>query len=271
MKFLSIYHYYYSAPLNYLTFINFFKFLYSPDLSGATWFLFVLFFSSILGKLLNDCLSIKRQKLFELIKLFLTFILFLISYELFIKNNESLPYYMEIIPVGLFFVTCGHFMSHFKIDLKPIIRYFTLIFALIYYLWFANFSHIGIDLISRKIPNIFIYILISLCGIYVFCEFSKLLSFIKNKFNIKIQVLKYIGNHTLAILCFHFVGFRVIFTIFYLFRLVDATQLQFLTPHYNSIILTPITIIFTICFCLVIDYVYSKIKKKVCLSIFHVN
>ena len=259
MKCFGIYNIYYNYDIDYNSVINLFRFLYTSDIGGATWFLVVLFLSLISAKLLHELTNGKKYQNEK--NLFYSTLLIIIVYYLYYQTGNTLPFYLDLIPMGLFFVEIGSFSKNCNYKINKTFKIIVSIFLLIFYVWFTKYNYTQIEWTTRIFPNIFIMFLSSMSGIMIVYFISKFLLILEEKIKIEFNLLEYIGKNTLPILLYHFLGFRIFFTILYLFNIVGKSQLLNLIPEYRKIILCFLTTIFAISFSLCVNKIVKTIKK----------
>lgn len=246
MSVLGIYKYFYPTTYSFNSLINFFKYFWTPDFGGATWFLVVLFFASVCSKLIYDLTEKSKhtsEKDLYIKRLIISSILLIVTYYLFYSSKEAVAYFLDLIPMSLFFVTLGNTFKNVKLNINKVEKTCLTIFSLALYVWYAAFNYQHIEWTTRSFPNIIIMVAVSLSGILLFSLLAKGIVKLKDKFNFKINLLDYLGKHSLAILVFHFLALRIIFVALYLLKLVDISQLQSLVPTYTNFFVTILTAI----------------------------
>ncbi len=244
---------------------NLFKYFWTTDLGGATWFLIVLFGANILSKLIYEILKYNSKidnKKIPVYHLVTSFILYIFTYLLFYNNHESISYFIDLIPAATLLLSIGYNLS--KINLKNISKfiYLTLFsLSIIYIYWFVNFNYLHIEWPTRNLQSPFVFIFSTLCGTVVIYCISILIEKIFNKF--KKNIIEYVGKNTLSILCFHFLGFRVFYLLLYKIGFLKKSGVSTLVPLYHDNWLCLVTCIFSIIFSIILYKFLIFIRKKV--------
>ncbi len=262
----GLYNVYYNNQFSFTSLINFFKYFSTFDLAGASWFLFVLYIASILSKLLYDIIKGYNVKDNISIHLIICFIIFIIFYCLFYRTGEKISYFLDLIPISTFFLSLGTFAFNKNMLIKNKYNNIIKILLCCFYITNISFYNQPTDWAGRIFPPLYILLFNSLGGILLLIGISKIIVFLKNKIKLIYIFLNYLGKNTLEILKYHFLSFRVIFTILYVFKYLDISKLKCLVPPYYGFIETLLTaviaVIFSLLFSICINYIY-KIMKKV--------
>ncbi len=257
MSVFGIYKYFYTTTFSFDSVINVFKYFWSSDLGGATWFLVVLFLASITEKLIYDLVfsNSKSAKSKLLIKQLVISIMLLIGgYYLFYSDTDfTISYYLDLVPMALFFINLGYFIRNYEFKLNKVEKVMGYIIAILIYIWYTTIDYTHIEWPVRNFPNIIIMISASLSGIIVLYLITKIVLLVSKKLNINVKWLEYIGQHSLAILALHFLALRIIFVMLYVIGYVDSSQLSHLTPIYNNFFVTLITAIIATALSLLIE------------------
>lgn len=178
------------------------------QLGGATWFLKAMFYvtlSFILGNFAIKKFSKDNKVLnisIERFRFLLCGLCLLIGYILdLVKYNRSC---IGIIFTSIGFYYIGTIFKKYKIS-QFNFWYFLLSFII---LLVGYHFHVRIELSENYYPNLFLLIILSIAG-FVFVIF---LSQIVNKINFAPlqNTLSYIGQHTISILCLHFLFFKIV-------------------------------------------------------------
>lgn len=201
---------------------NFFRNLSTTDLGGATWFLVVLFNSSVLYYFLYH--SLRKVKAESLTPYF-AMLLGCFGHYLG-DNGHYLRYMMDSSLYALLYYGLGQLFAKkdafSRIPEKPMM--------LISLISLIIFGHLYPGLLMnwplRNYTGILEELIGSMAGIYA-CY--KLAVFLSNDRFCR-QVLQEFGKNSLVILVFHFLIFRVIFFIFALLRVNSKEILRNLTP-----------------------------------------
>lgn len=235
----------------------FFKNGISVDLAGATWFLFVLFQIIILFFILKKyCI---KNDIFYII---FSMILFLYGYYLVIVKKIFFQNLHDLVFIGQFYFMLGYMFKKYNVFdffyrkyIKEII--FIISCTGIYVL--TNIFPSYVDYPSRNFKNFILESLAAFFGIYFLFYISKIIENIKIKI-IKKELIKY-GMYSMEILIFHFLAFRVFFTLGYKLKFLPVEQLSNLVPiNRNNYWL--LLVIFTVYFSLVLSKTLNFFIKK---------
>lgn len=260
LNFLGVYHYFYSTAFDYSSILDFFRYFWTFDLAGATWFLIVLFFASILSRLLYDCLKLKNSETLAIRwHLVISTLLFLIFYMLFYSQKIAAAYFIDLIPLSLFFISIGYYLKNARVDDYENSLTLIKILCIVFYLVIVIFLHEETEWSKRIFPNVLFLVFESLGGIFLFEYLSKFIVRFKDKVRLIYNSLIYIGNNTLAILKYHFLGFRLVFLVGVLVGVLNINSLQYLTPPYTSFVFTLLTALVSVLFSLVFDKIIKAI------------
>ena len=262
LSLIGKYDVYYLTSFTSLNIKNLFKYLWTTDLGGATWFLIVLFFASILGKIIDDLLnnSVKKKNDITKYKIIIALLMVIVNYILFYQSGESLQFYIDLIPMAFLFITLGNELKKIKIDYSSKLYIALSIGSIIFYIWYCHFNYFHVEWVIRHFPNLLIMLAISFSGFMIIHNISVLLDkWIKND---KYNVFKYIGKNTLPIMMYHFLGFRIFYTLLYVLGFASSDQLKSLIPLYgDNVILCLATCIFAIVFSIVMNFIVEYIIK----------
>lgn len=262
LNFIGVYDYFYVTPFDYHSILNFIRYFWTFDLAGATWFLIVLFFASIVSKIIYDCLREKMDSSStSKWHLIITTSLFLFFYLCFYRVQIVAAYFLDLVPISLLFVSIGNYLKNInEKDNKYLIHFIKLIFIIGYFI-IVLVLHEQTEWSIRVLPNVIFLIVESLGGIFLFEYISKFFVHFKDRLKIVYKTLIYIGSNTLAVLKYHFLGFRLVFLVGVICGVLKINSLQYLTPPYTSFMYTTITSIVSIIFCLCFDKIISYIKR----------
>ena len=236
----------------------FLRYLNTVDLAGALWFLPVLFFTEVSYKLLIDILKTKKHKIknVNVIAMVICFFIAIWGYTYY-QAKEILPYYLDIVMLSILLFSCGNNFKKIENRIPNILNHIFFIISIFVIYVYKNKYWQFVNWPTRTFPNILTLLLISFAGAYIVYYISKLLS----KIPTKIQILSYIGDHTLPILSYHFLGFRLLFGILYVLNIVDVNQTLSVVPLYSNTIYGICTALFGIAFSLLLEYAYKKLLK----------
>lgn len=258
LKMIGIYDIYYKVPFSIENLLNFLKYFWTLDLAAATWFLFVLFMVSVLSRFLYEVIKSYCSKKTITIHFCISFVLFFIFYLLYYRGAKDLPYFLDLIPISMFFFSAGLFASKNKNMLS--LEYRTIFKVLLICFFFVSiaFSNQATDWACRVFPSLNVLLLNSFGGIVLLSEISKLIVFLKNKIKIVYDIFIYLGKHTMAVLTYHFIGFKIMYTILYFCNYLDVSKLTSLVPPYYGFLSTLLTAVFATAFSIMLDYIVKK-------------
>lgn len=191
---------------------NLFKYLHTVDIGGASWFLIVLFYSSILSAVLI--------KLNNKIDMKITTVLILLINILLQVNKIQFPYYLDLSFFGAFFFLMGY-ITKVENLLKEREIDFIFILCLIIIIYFRKFNYIGMNWPTRKF-NMPLNILPICASSYCLFQISKMFS--KNEKVSNFFIL--LGQATLGIMFFHFLGFRLSYIFLWKIGKVEKVQIS---------------------------------------------
>lgn len=231
-----------------------FKWLGTPDLGGATWFLFVLFSVEVLFKLISYI-----NKIIKFINLDLIISLIISIFGWFIiKSQIQLPYLFDLSLFGMFYFSIGVLLRRY-VNIKyyineklmaVVLSIMTIFFGSFY---FAN--QLSMNWPTRQFASsLLIQLLSSLSPIYICYLFSKML---ENSFIIK-KSLIFIGKRTYTILVFHFVAFKIIFGLLIMTNIYPMDYLKDLVPRYSNTLQWLFITIASILICLFVSWLSEK-------------
>lgn len=175
---------------------------------GATWFLPVLFFSTIFAKMLSMLSIVKKYILLSLI------IPFALSYLLliFLPGIIHVPHwFIDLSMLALLFMEFGIVVRNYNIieKIDPRLKWVLFIVTLFGLHFFANVAHVVMDWPIRKFGALWIDVFAVLNDVYLTIVIAQILSkveWIKN-------FIVFIGKNTMGILLFHFLSFKVAYYI----------------------------------------------------------
>lgn len=278
MSICGIYKYFYTEPFSFDSIIDLFRYFWTPDLGGATWFLVVLFLASITVKVIYDIIFDNKKMSNKLLikQLVISLMLLISGYYLFYsKADTTLNYFIDLIPMSTFFVYFGYFVKNYKLNLSKLEKIVGYVAAILIYVWYTTFDYTHIEWPVRCFPNIIIMIIVSLSGIIVLYLLTKVFLKVTKKLKISTKWLEYVGQHSLAILAFHFLALRIIFVGLYLLGYVGVNQLRQLTPIYDRVILSVVTAVIATGLSLLIEIMINVgikyLKKLVNIMKKHVD
>ena len=236
-----------SMFLNIPTIKNFILYSQRVDIGDATWFLLVLFYSSVLSAIL-----LRYRKKINLKYSILT--LFFISVAIN-QNRILLPYMLDLSFYGTLYFLIGFIIKEYNIISKidNNVYIFLVSIGIMYY--FFKINYIPISWAGRDFRMPF-DIFICLSGTYLVYIISKIII----DLNVGIKQIKILGRKSLSIMVFHFLGFRICFYLLYNMGYVSQNQVStlMLESKYPFWLLV---VIFGLLTSLVIDNVLSLNNK----------
>ncbi|MZQ83730.1 acyltransferase family protein [Paenibacillus sp. 5J-6] len=228
LKYFKVDSFFYNDSISFFPAIKqFILHLSTVDFAGATWFLIVLFLSSILSKIIYDFSKLIKYKF--TILLFTMLLLYYLAYLLF-SNRIILPYMFDLMLVGSFYFTLGSIFKEKEIFEKEINHKIAIPASLLIMYLFGQFIHPQMNWPTRSFSSPVVNFVTSISGIYLLYIISNAIK----KFEFLGNIFVYIGRRTLAILILHFMVFRITFVIFFLLGLLDLGYLKELTPRANN-------------------------------------
>ncbi|MBQ8189975.1 MAG: acyltransferase family protein [Lachnospiraceae bacterium] len=209
------------------------------DWLGAMWFLPVLFWSSIIFTLIVKLCTKKISMVF------ISVLIFLISMSAVIQNKDCGN--KDLVGLAQFFLVVGYVVR----SIKPKFDSFrgNLIKACIIAVLLGSSLRLGLKFVvdwpSRQFNGV-IDLFLPFGGIFLIITLSKLLSTSQHleKF------FAYIGQNSMSIMCFHFIGFKAAYLILIIIEKMNPTEFSRLTPGPGVRnlwwFITPISIFFSV-------------------------
>ncbi|WP_403559075.1 acyltransferase family protein (plasmid) [Cetobacterium somerae ATCC BAA-474] len=167
-------------------------FLNSEILLGAIWFIPSLFLSFCLYMFLNTIFHKKAIVISS----------FLLVYALVFSSGDAyINKVLEITFIGQFFMQLGNIYkkNEYRIKFNLLLG----VIAIFLFIILGNNINI-IDIANRKYSEIYLFLPVTLCGIYLSLYATNLLDNVKCINNI----LSFIGIKSYVIMCFHIVSFK---------------------------------------------------------------
>lgn len=200
-----------------------FRWFATPDFGGATWFLFVLFESTIICRIVNEiAIRIKIAHLTWVGMLALGGVGWCL-----VAVKQVLPYTLDLALLACFFFGMGMAISQYDLFTK-IDRRVMLPLCLVSCLFFSSFYFYGrlpMNWPTREFANPVIQIISCFSAVYVCQQCSAALDGTKTS-----RYLRWLGQHTYCILVTHFVFFRLLFGIRILVGKLPLSYLKNLVP-----------------------------------------
>ncbi|MBQ2644926.1 acyltransferase [bacterium] len=175
---------------------------YSNEQLSPTWFLRVLFWIAILSVFIHFILKkyIKNIFIFKTSRLIVYILLLFIGY-LFQKLKFDFYGIGTICSCSILFYI-GILLNSYKDKINKYWGFFSFIGLLISYIYIGGRT----ELSQNIYPNIYIFLLNSIFGFIFILYVSNSIS----KLKLFSTILSYIGKHSLSILLFHYIGFKII-------------------------------------------------------------
>lgn len=256
----SLYSLFIPNAVSFTTLRELYLSFWTVPLAGATWFLIVLFLSSVGSKLLDEAVGeTYSNNTKEYAKVLISLGLTMLTYIVLFSKNISLPFYLDMVPMAMLFICLGKLISVVYKDINKIYKYIITITLLAVYFWYTIFEYFHIEWVNKHFPDLFIMLFVTFGGIIIVYFISKLIEKINNK--TLINIFDYLGKNTIAILLYHFFAFKIVFIFLYLFRLVPLKQLSQDCLIKTTTILSTVTTIFAIIISILIYKLVGLITK----------
>jgi fucose 4-O-acetylase-like acetyltransferase len=232
-------------------------FLLNPtaDISGATWFLPVLFFSSIIAFIYYKFSKTEDNPTSSLaIMLAVAIVGLLLSYGM-ASNKIYLPLNFDLAIIGAFYLTIGYVISRaigrdYRLKKKD--------------LWIAGIAFLIIvaGYLTKNLMNwptrAFHLPLADSIQVASGAIIVGLFAMLITKVNFIKKVLGEINKSAIIILGFHFIFFRALYFIYYKLGLVGPEQLKNLVPLFSNPLLLSATSLFAIVLCYLLYLLLSS-------------
>lgn len=196
-------------------------------LADPTWFLILLFFSCVLGKLVHDIVRKynKDEKVTSSKVLFIaTILLTLFYYLLYCTYSKINFYYLDIVPVAFFFIATGQFVKQNEIKLKEITKIILFILSIAFiYLCFK--LEVGVNWYQKTFPNIIIMITAAYAGTFAAVYIDQVRIRLAKKFNHEIKHTKIINKYAISIVLFHMFSLYIMDDVLRFFSVPDSSNL----------------------------------------------
>lgn len=198
-------HQYYTIKEIIINIIKVMLFKGNTEMLGATWFLGILFIITIsyaiIEYVLNKNINIKKHK--NKIQLLIAVVLLLLGCYLSREDFNIKFINLSIFTCYILFYIGERFRKYEK-DRKNIIRIVITLLSFVFLILLDKYG--TIELSKNEYTNPIYFIIVSLLGWYMVYNVSYYLS----KLKIINKILQYIGEHTMPILIFHFIAFKII-------------------------------------------------------------
>jgi len=227
---LDLSAYFYTAKITASRWLALFMSDITVDLGGATWFLLILFFVSILGYGLYKATEKMDSKETLPWHFLVAATSVLIMFYALISNRIILPYNADLALGGVFYFSLGIvFKKRYGFIEENKVHLFSLIpFILFSMAAFSVFYFLGlqVDWPSRLFHGPVTDVIQSCLGIFLTGIFAILISQVKH---VSLWV-KETGKSSIVIILFHFLYFRIAYALLYKMGLSSSAQLKILTP-----------------------------------------
>lgn len=228
---LSFFHIQITSNFNFVVRLKELILYGSPGgILGPCWFIFALFGSIIISKILYD-ITVDNSTTYASI----SFLVFLVGYFFIGKVKEDslrIPYYLDICLVTQFYISLGVLFRKYKDQFKRIeyYKYVPIPILAINFLLFYYFGNINLqltDISSRSVfGNAFGNMMAAVNGIVFLLTISVLLE----KVPPLEKLFSIIGSNTFGILTFHFLFFKLVNIVFYMFGMFEIHDLVNVVP-----------------------------------------
>lgn len=233
--------------------INFFKYLHTTDLGGATWFLPVIFTASVMYQVIFSALKIfSKEKFAPYISILVGVIGFNIC-----QADMFLPYLFDLSLYTMLYYGLGQlFIKYDVLEARIPKRDMTVLCIAAIILFGYYYPKLMMNWPTRDFVGLTENIASSICGIYICYRASVMLL----DSGIITKILKLLGENTIIVLIFHFLIFKVIFAIFIFIGIEPLGYLRNLTPLNNWPMQWAIVAIGTLAICSVLSAIVSRSK-----------
>ncbi|MBR6162932.1 acyltransferase family protein [bacterium] len=248
------YYYTFSVMLKKLLYTL--LFLQNEQMGGGTWFVRVLFWILIINCIFHFIIKkiIKNEKNFKSIRLLLFIFTFLLGYLCQKLNYNFYSIGTTLSCSFLYFIgiTYKDYKDKLSIN-KYTLIISTIVFIIVLY-YFAGFN----NFVDNKYKNIFTYLIANITGFY----WVHNISFYINKINKINKIFEYIGQHTLSILFFHFLAFKIITYI----QVIIYDKPDYYLASFTTLITSEwwwiLYVLAGTLIPLLLAFIYSKIKQS---------
>ena len=200
-------------------------FLNTPiEIGGATWFLIALFLAAILCKALHDFSQSCRWPSWSVLALLTPIFWYFLDQA---RGRVIWPYDIDIACIGAFFYYSGYLAREHRV-LEDHIR--TFYAAPLSFLGLAAFNSlywVQVNFPGREFSSFWNLVLASSCGTYALYWLATTLT----RFQLLRRLLSRIGQESLAILAFHFLGFKLAFFALFLAGESPFSQMTSIVPE----------------------------------------
>lgn len=220
--------------INCIKGLLFFK---STQMGGATWFLRILFFVSVIFAIINYIL--KKIKIHNTVIIQISISLIFLSIVWFFKNsiynlNQSIYFFISEFALGYLTYCLGVCMNHYflferikSLSFEIIILLISISFTILFYQ--NSIATISID--KGEFYNPFFFIFASLTGFILLFNISKIILYIYPKE----KLLTTIGQNTMSIMLFHFFFFKLGNLLFIQSYKLEKSLLASFPTLYNKV------------------------------------
>lgn len=237
----NLYALFYDDRYPWIGIVNAFKMLLKQGNNyvwwlGASWFVSVLFGITILHALL---LSLEA-KLPRVKHLYLLTFSAIYAIGIYFAKNGMHTRNFDLIMIGQFYYGLGVFCKKKNWEDKGhsvsnIVILILLICNLGLLVIFGNIPYITVDYPARAFRYYVLSILVAINGISSLVCLSKLLSYLIQKNTYIRKCITYVARHTIAIVFFHFIMFKVCIMLLSAANIVPLSYLQEITPSKGDV------------------------------------
>lgn len=238
--------------------INFFKYLATTDLGGATWFLPVIFTASVIYQAIFICLRVFSK---ERLAPYIAMIIGWGGFQL-CQADRFLPYLLDLSLYSMLYYGLGQLFARHNIFEKFLPKKDMMFLCFATIILFGYFyPTLMMNWPTRDFVGLPENVISAICGIYI-CYRAAIMLLSGGIFANFVELL---GKNTMVVLVLHFAIFRVIFAVFVLIGIEPLTYLRNLTPLNDWPLQWAIVAIGTLVICglLAVAVSHTKILKFV--------
>lgn len=207
--------------------VRFIRYTATTEIGGASWFLLALFHASVLTKIVVSITRHFRSKGY--LQAFLCLLIYIVSCYLHAKRI-FLPYIFDLGLHASFYYFIGYYFRKHNIFQVGINHIYAVAVSVFILFFFTNIRWAPMNWPTRDF-TVPINFFSSLAGIYLCYIAAKWIE----KGKLPCQIAAYIGQRTLSILLFHFMGFKVFFLLMVFLGRMPASQIsEIVLPYPND-------------------------------------
>ena len=228
-----------------------FTLIHMEQVAAPTWFLRVLFISTLVYAFINRIFSYNKKA-----RTAIAGCVYVASFAIFYIYNgqNSIIIYMVLCFMALFFMEVGRVYKQYENN--TIYKNICILGAFITLVILNEFGHVNI--VSLEFENPLFLFLVSVIGLYMVLGISKMIDkstlFYKN-------LLVYVGNHTLIILVLHCFIFKLL-NIVYMYVTRDETSIYQIS-NATSLLWALLYISMGVAIPLIFEFFYLGAKSRI--------